>query len=245
MKCQTWRDISTSLISTMSSEAISELSPAELRKQRRETKILSSGNFRLSKITKTAFTGLDYEKDLSSTMPQVSDPEEVDISPSSKIEAAGHFSKEASVDFFKAFGIDSEQPHPEAFVQTSPNQLELSRNKLLWDLTHIFVSVFLVVYTFVGMRFSGVDKYSRLDLSTTPLFWIFIATQLALQVLQIKVSKNMEDPSSILSLISNNLPCPLGNYLSLLGKYSSMWSSLVDDLCILILGIGLISWFYM
>ncbi|KAG0362607.1 hypothetical protein BG005_004954 [Podila minutissima] len=121
-----------------------------------------------------------------------------------------------------------------------------------WKLLHFMLSVLLglgVVYQ--EYRRSGhlerfdalaTDKplpYGAFQVAATPLFWYFITMELVLQSTRMFLQGITASPSSTLGTVAGFLPPPFSDAIRVFMRYRLIWSSLVNDLTVVVFIVGM------
>ncbi|PLW45220.1 hypothetical protein PCASD_04029 [Puccinia coronata f. sp. avenae] len=85
---------------------------------------------------------------------------------------------------------------------------------------------------------SGSTPSVRQALGPAPVFWMFVTIELALQATRWMFNWGSAPPPGLLDTLILSLPPPYSTIASTAKKYFSITSSLIDDLCLLIFGVG-------
>ncbi|KAF9906058.1 hypothetical protein EC991_001066 [Linnemannia zychae] len=121
-----------------------------------------------------------------------------------------------------------------------------------WKLLHFVLSVLFglgVVYAEYRRqgdlgRFDGLatDKplpYGVYQVAPMPVFWYFVTMQLILQSTRMVLHGVTASPSSTLGAIAGFLPPPFSDMIRIFMRYRLIWSSMVNDLSVVVFIIGL------
>lgn len=85
---------------------------------------------------------------------------------------------------------------------------------------------------------SGSTPAVRQALGPAPVFWMFVTIELALQATRWMFNWGSGSPPGLLDTLILSLPRPYSTLASTAMKYFAITSSLIDDLCLLIFGVG-------
>ncbi|KAF9134676.1 hypothetical protein BGW39_006265 [Mortierella sp. 14UC] len=121
-----------------------------------------------------------------------------------------------------------------------------------WKLLHFVLSVFFglgVVYAEYRRqgdlgRFDAlaIDKpmpYGVYQVAPMPVFWYFVTMQLILQSTRMVLHGVTASPSSTLGAIAGFLPPPFSDMIRIFMRYRLIWSSMVNDLSVIVFIVGL------
>ncbi|KAL9640766.1 MAG: hypothetical protein Q9164_000081 [Protoblastenia rupestris] len=123
----------------------------------------------------------------------------------------------------------------------------------VWKIVHALFAVVLGVYvTAASTAFEGpVVRLPGKVLweGTQPkeninLFWVFATAELVLQSSRFFLERGRTDShlGGWMGMASGMLPEPYGSYLRLVGRYSGIWSTIVEDAMVLVFIVGVVSW---
>ncbi|KAF9173490.1 hypothetical protein BGX20_003069 [Mortierella sp. AD010] len=137
---------------------------------------------------------------------------------------------------------------PPGFTVLTP-QVDLTAR--WWKLLHFLMSTllgFAVVYKEYGRqgdlgRFDALamDKpvpYGAYQVAPIPVFWYFITMELMLQSARMALHGVTASPSSTLATIAGFLPPPFSDAIRVFMRYRLIWSSMVNDLSVVVFIIG-------
>ncbi|KAG0294127.1 hypothetical protein BGZ96_001749 [Linnemannia gamsii] len=138
---------------------------------------------------------------------------------------------------------------PPAFTVITP-QVDLTAR--WWKLLHFVLSVLFgigVVYSEYRRqgdlgRFDALatDKpmpYGVYQVAPMPVFWYFVTMELILQSTRMVLHGVTASPSSTLGTIAGFLPPPFSDMIRIFMRYRLIWSSMVNDLSVIVFIIGL------
>ncbi|KAF9572132.1 hypothetical protein EC968_010218 [Mortierella alpina] len=138
---------------------------------------------------------------------------------------------------------------PPGFTVITPQVDESAR---WWKLLHFVLSVlfgFLIVYREYSQqgdlgRFEGLAKekplpYGAYSVAPMPVFWYFVTMELILQSTRMALHGVTASPSSMLGTIAGFLPPPFSDAIRVFMRYRLIWSSLVNDMSVIVFIVGL------
>ncbi|CAO3573048.1 unnamed protein product [Mortierella alpina] len=138
---------------------------------------------------------------------------------------------------------------PPGFTVITPQVDESAR---WWKLLHFVLSVLLgfwVVYREYSQqgdlgRFEGLAKekplpYAAYSVAPMPVFWYFVTMELILQSTRMALHGVTASPSSTLGTIAGFLPPPFSDAIRVFMRYRLIWSSLVNDMSVVVFIVGL------
>ncbi len=121
----------------------------------------------------------------------------------------------------------------------------------IWKIVHAAFALSLAVYiarmtAFSGSRLSRtkvgfIDGSIRDDLGVR-FFWIFATAELVLQSSRFFIERGRATQSGLLGTVAGFLPEPYKGYLGLVGRYSGIWNTVVQDAMIVIFVLGCVAW---
>ncbi|KAH9465669.1 hypothetical protein Pst134EA_013551 [Puccinia striiformis f. sp. tritici] len=85
---------------------------------------------------------------------------------------------------------------------------------------------------------SGSTPAVRQALGPAPVFWMFVTIELTLQATRWMFNWGSAPPPGLFDTLISSLPRPYSTLASTAMKYFTITSSLIDDLCLLIFGVG-------
>ncbi|KAI9813331.1 MAG: protein transport protein S31 [Thelocarpon impressellum] len=123
---------------------------------------------------------------------------------------------------------------------------------LTWRITHAMFSLSLAVYALLiaPFPFTGTLSQRRQppiasaygSSRDTSVFWYFAAGELFLQSLRFFLMKGGLPPSGMLASVAPFVPLPYRGYLSMLGRYGTIYSTVVADAMVFVFVLGVLSW---
>ncbi|KAI1300970.1 hypothetical protein EDD11_005912 [Mortierella claussenii] len=138
---------------------------------------------------------------------------------------------------------------PPGFTVLTPQVDETAR---WWKLLHFVLSVLLglgVVYREYSRqgdlgRFEtlAIEKplpYGAYQVAPIPVFWYFITMELILQTTRMVLHGVTASPSSTLGTVAGFLPSPFSDAIRIFMRYRLIWSSMVNDLTVVVFIVGL------
>ncbi|KAF9081757.1 hypothetical protein BGX23_000473 [Mortierella sp. AD031] len=160
--------------------------------------------------------------------------------------SGGNYSNAAAKQHQAGFGAGGAPP---GFTVITP-QVDLTAR--WWKLLHFVLSVLFglgVVYAEYSRqgdfgRFDALatDKpmpYGVYQVAPMPVFWYFVTMQLILQTTRMVLHGVTASPSSTLGTIAGFLPPPFSDMIRIFMRYRLIWSSMVNDLSVIVFIIGL------
>ena len=139
----------------------------------------------------------------------------------------------------------------------------------IWKVVHVVVAMLLGVYLSLHTAFASSSQLQRSPAPSTSsqyfqtagdtmynqqqqqqqqqrnVFWIFATAELLLQGTRyfLEQGKDQEGSGGWLSMIGRVLPEPYRGYVRLMGRYSGIWATVVEDGMIVIWVLGVGRWF--
>ena len=118
--------------------------------------------------------------------------------------------------------------------------------RYLWKIIHgtfaLSVGLYILnTYHFSGSRISRVLYASAADQQTS-IFWIFSTVELLLQSTRFFMERGTIGQSGILGTIAKFLPMPWKGYVSLVARYSGIYTTVVEDAMIIVFVLGCVAW---
>ena len=118
--------------------------------------------------------------------------------------------------------------------------------RYLWKIIHGIFSVSLGLYIlntyhFNGSRISRVPYASAADQQTN-IFWIFSTVELLLQSSRFFMERGTVGQPGILGTVANFLPMPWKGYVSLVARYSGIYTTIVEDAMVIVFVLGCVAW---
>ncbi|KAG0373763.1 hypothetical protein BGX24_011262 [Mortierella sp. AD032] len=160
-------------------------------------------------------------------------------------ELGGNTSNAAAKQHHAGFGAGA----PPGFTVITP---QVDTTARWWKLLHFALSVFFglgVVYAEYRRqgdlgRFDALatDKpmpYGVYQVAPMPVFWYFVTMQLILQSTRMVLHGVTASPSSTLGAIAGFLPPPFSDMIRIFMRYRLIWSSMVNDLSVIVFIVGL------
>lgn len=136
-------------------------------------------------------------------------------------------------------------------AQQAPGQTD--KYGYLWKIVHAVFALALGIYITSVTAFSG----SRLSRTTSGFvdgpgngavdvgvrfFWVFATAELVLQSSRFFVERGRVSRSGLLGTVAGFLPEPYRGYLGLVGRYSGIWNTVVQDAMVVIFVLGCVAW---
>ena len=119
-------------------------------------------------------------------------------------------------------------------------------NAYIWKITHACLALMLTLYILFSFAFTG-SQASRLRFTNTSeassgsIFWPFLAAELGLQAARYLLEGNRQE-FGMLGTVAGILPPPWKERLLLGGRYSGMWSTVVQDAMVVVWLLGIVAW---
>jgi len=138
-----------------------------------------------------------------------------------------------------------------AQAQQAPSQTD--QYGYMWKIVHAVFALALGIYITSVTAFSG----SRLARTTSGFvdssgngavdvgvrfFWVFATAELVLQSSRFFVERGRVGRSGLLGTVAGFLPEPYQGYLGLVGRYSGIWNTVVQDAMVVIFVLGCVAW---
>jgi len=117
----------------------------------------------------------------------------------------------------------------------------------LWRILHAVFALVLALYLALTTTFNG-SKLSRAqvldDASGPRLFYIFATAELVLQSSRYFLEKGQLQGSGWVATIANSgmVPEPWVGYLRVLGRYMTIWQTVVADATTVVFVLGILAW---
>lgn len=140
---------------------------------------------------------------------------------------------------------------PGAQAQQAPGQTD--KYGYMWKIVHAIFALALGLYITGVTAFSG----SRLSRTTSGFvegtgngavdvgvrfFWVFATAELVLQSSRFFVERGRPSRSGLLGTVAGFLPEPYRGYVGLVGRYSGIWNTVVQDAMVVIFVLGCVAW---
>ncbi|QIW97278.1 hypothetical protein AMS68_002796 [Peltaster fructicola] len=125
-----------------------------------------------------------------------------------------------------------------------------TRSTYLWRLTHAIFAIIIAGYIAITSTFDG-TLLSRTNSTFTDgsqdgfgsrLFLIFITAELGLQSARFFMEGGQLQGGGMLATVANLAPPPWGNYLSIAGRWFSIFASIISDAMIIVFVLGVMAW---
>lgn len=127
----------------------------------------------------------------------------------------------------------------------------VSSSAYLWRVVHAVFAVGLAAYIALTGTFNG-TKLSRSESvagfssgnNTPNLFYVFATVELVLQTSRYFLEKGRLQGSGWLATIANSglVPEPWGGYVRVLGRYATIWQTVVGDAMVVVFVLGCMAW---
>ncbi|MCJ1392438.1 hypothetical protein MMC18_005305 [Xylographa bjoerkii] len=116
----------------------------------------------------------------------------------------------------------------------------------MWKVIHGLFAFSLGIYILTTYHFNG-SRISRVPYSSsqdpqTGIFWIFTTVELVLQSSRFFMERGRMAQSGILATVSNFLPMPYKGYVSLIARYSGIYTTIVEDAMVIVFVLGCVAW---
>ena len=116
----------------------------------------------------------------------------------------------------------------------------------IWKIVHGLFALTLGAYVLNTYHFNG-SRVSRTPFSSsadaqTGIFWIFTTVELILQSTQFFLERGQTSQPGILGMVVNFLPPPWKGYVSLIARYSGIYTTIVEDAMVVVFMIGCVAW---
>ena len=133
----------------------------------------------------------------------------------------------------------------------APSQTD--KHGYVWKIVHAVFALALGIYITSMTAFSG----SRLSRTTSGFvhgsgngavdvgvrfFWVFATAELVLQSSRFFLERGRTSRSGLLGTVAGFLPEPYRGYLGLVGRYSGIWNTVVQDAMVVIFVLGCVAW---
>lgn len=130
---------------------------------------------------------------------------------------------------------------------------QTDRYGYMWRIVHAVFALALGIYIASVTAFSG----SRLERTTSGFvdgsgtstvdvgvrfFWVFATAELVLQSSRFFVERGRASQSGLLGTVAGFLPEPYRGYLGLVGRYSGIWNTVVQDAMVVVFVLGCVAW---
>lgn len=121
-----------------------------------------------------------------------------------------------------------------------------TNNGYLWKIIHGIFSLSLGLYILNTYHFSG-SRLSRVPYTSsenpqTGIFWIFTTVELVLQSTRFFLDRGKAGQPGILGTVANFLPMPWKDYVSLVARYSGIYTTIVEDAMVVVFMMGCVAW---
>ncbi|KAF4550139.1 GET complex subunit GET2-like protein [Elsinoe fawcettii] len=124
-----------------------------------------------------------------------------------------------------------------------------TESQYLWRILHAIFALSLASYialttTFNGSKLSRFEKVDPEDSVGPRLFYLFATVETLLQSSRYFLEKGQLQGSGWLATIANSgmVPEPFNGYLKVLGRYVTIWNTVVADAMVVVFVLGAIAW---
>ena len=116
----------------------------------------------------------------------------------------------------------------------------------IWRVIHGLFAFSLGIYILTSYHFNG-SRGARVSYSSPQdphisIFWIFTTVELILQSSRFFMERGRVAQSGILATMSNFLPMPWKGYVSLIARYSGIYTTIVEDAMVIVFVLGCVAW---
>ena len=135
-----------------------------------------------------------------------------------------------------------------------PKASNAVKNDALWKVVHALIAFALAVYvTVTTLNRSGLSalETARAEgiIAASPavnVFWAFATVEMVLQSTRyfLEMGQTKTPAGGMVGTLATILPPPWKGYLLLALRYRGIWSTIVDDGCVIIFVVGIMSWFH-
>lgn len=127
-----------------------------------------------------------------------------------------------------------------------------SGNAYIWRIVHAVFAVSIATYVALSSTFNG-SKLARRQSAFTEdggyglgpgLFVIFATVELVLQSSRFFLEKGRLQGNGMIAMVANSgfVPEPYAGYIRLVGRYSSIFSTIVSDAMVVLFVLGSMAW---
>ena len=139
-----------------------------------------------------------------------------------------------------------------------------SQSTYIWKIVHALFALTLGIYITISTPFTGskLDRNSSSSSSASSyssdaaneeaatvmrvrnFFWIFATAELVLQSSRFFLERGKTAQSGMLGMLANFLPPPWKGYVLLVGRYSGIWNTVVQDGLVVVFVLGAVAWWW-
>jgi hypothetical protein len=116
----------------------------------------------------------------------------------------------------------------------------------IWKIVHFLAAFSLAIYITMTIPFTGSKADRFLDPSlreqNVRLFWYFATAELGLQSTRYFLEQGQEPQGGIIATVAGFLPMPYRGYLQLIMRYSSIYTTIVQDAMVILFVLGCVAW---
>jgi len=132
----------------------------------------------------------------------------------------------------------------------APQAADGNKYSYIWKIVHAIFALTLGVYvtamtTFTGSRFSRTTSFidgAGVDDGGARIFWVFATAELVLQSTRFFIEQGRTSQSGVLGMVAGFLPEPWKGYVGLVGRYSGIWNTVVEDAMVVVFVLGVVAW---
>lgn len=115
----------------------------------------------------------------------------------------------------------------------------------IWRIVHAMCALLLAFYAVSASTFNG-SKLARASLTDgaamPQLFWMFTTIQLVLQSSRYFIDRGQLQVPGIFGTVASFLPAPYSDYLRMVARYGTIYTTIVSDAMIIIFVFGCMAW---
>lgn len=155
-------------------------------------------------------------------------------------------------------GPNGEMPELPAFMQSMMSGQQqaaqetaqpVSDTAYIWRIVHAIFALSLAAYvaltsTFTGSKIARFDTIHSQEVVNPNFFYIFATVETVLQSSRYFLEKGQLSGGGMLAKIANSgmIPEPWVGYIRVVGRYMTIWSTLVGDAMAVVFVLGVIAW---
>ena len=115
----------------------------------------------------------------------------------------------------------------------------------VWKIVHAVFALALGVYMTSATAFSG-SRFSRTESVQGEMgvrfFWAFATAELVLQSTRFFLERGRISQGGLLGTVGGLLPEPYKGYVALVSRYSSIYTTVVEDAMVVVFVLGVVAW---
>lgn len=155
-------------------------------------------------------------------------------------------------------GPNGEMPELPAFMQSMMAGQQqaaqeaaqpASDTAYIWRIVHAVFALSLAAYvaltsTFTGSKIARFDTIQSQDAVNPNFFYIFATVETVLQSSRYFLEKGQLSGGGMLATVTNSgmIPEPWAGYIRVVGRYMTIWTTLVGDAMVVVFVLGAIAW---